>query len=143
MLKLNSLRLSSNPEAQLSDDKKFNVTSDGRLYLIAEFENPDNPFGGVVRRTIAQQFAADGTTPVWKVNIESIRSFVGKTLAGEVVTKSVPAYVIGERTVTSYTTVVFAHENVETVFRNAGHEISASVQPAKAVAVSQPVEDIV
>jgi hypothetical protein len=139
MLKLNALRLSSNPNALLSADGKFNVTTDKREYLMAEFENPSNPFGGVVRRMIAQQFESNGT-PYWKVNLAGIRASVGKVIAGDIVTSKCEPYEIGDHTVDSYTAVVFAHENVETVFRNAGHPIE-TVQPA-VVASDAVVEEL-
>lgn len=135
MLKLNALRLSSNPNAILSADGKFNVTSDDRFYLMGEFENPSNPFGGVVRRMIAQQFDSAGT-PYWKVNLAGIRASIGKVIAGDIVTAKCEPYEISDRTVDSYTAVVFAHENVETVFRNAGHSMITS-------AIEETVEEIV
>lgn len=123
MLKLIALRLSSNPNANLTEDGKFNLTTDGRAYLIGEFESPENPFGGVVRRMIAQQFNS-ANEPYWKVNLAGIRASIGKVVAGDIITKTVEPYEIGERTVNTYTAVVFAHENVETVFRNAGHPLA-------------------
>ena len=55
-LLLTSLRLSSKPDATVVDDKdgidgKLNLTSDGRMYYIATFRDPSNPFG--VERTTA------------------------------------------------------------------------------------------
>lgn len=144
MLKLNALRLSENPNAIVSEDGKFNVTSDDRLYLMGEFENPENPYGGVVRRMIAQQLNTAGA-PYWKVNLAGIRSSIGKVTVGDIVTKKCEPYEIGDRTVDSYTAVVFAHENVETVFRNAGHPLTETVQHEESVASEEPavVEEMV
>lgn len=132
-IKLLGLRLSSNPNATVDPSGKFNVTSDGRLYLIAEFSDPNNPFGGIKRRTISQQFDSNGN-PVWNINIAEVRSLIGQQIDGQIITSVVEPYDVNGRSVSTYTTVVFAHENVETVFKNAGHPIT--VQP---VAESQPV----
>ena len=140
MIKLLALRLSSNPTAQVSPDGKFNVAEDGRQYLIAEFSDPSNPFGGIKRRTISQQFNSNGVA-VWNVNLDDIRKCIGQPIEGRVVTHTVPSYTIGDRTVNTYTTVVFAHESETTVFKNAGHEIQEAVQPAIQV-VSEIKEDL-
>lgn len=141
MLKLVALRLSSNPNAIVSEDGKYNVTSDGRLYLMGEFENPENPFGGIVRRMIAQQFDSTGN-PYWKVNLKGIQASIGKVVAGNIVTHSCEPYEIGDRIVTSYTAVVFAHENMETVFRNAGHPIESVVEESVDDVVDEVVEEL-
>lgn len=140
MLKLVALRLSSNPDAVVDETGKFNVTSDGRLYLMGEFENPENPFGGLVRRMIAQQFDSQGN-PYWKVNLAGIRASVGKVVAGDIVTKECESYEIGDRTVNTYTAVVFAHENVATVFRNAGHPL-ATESAVEETVVDEVVEEL-
>lgn len=133
MIKLVALRLSSNPNATV--DGKFNVTSDGRKYLMAEFINPKNPFGGIVRRMIAQQFDSNGNA-YWKVNPSDLH--VGETYEGDIVTSKVPAYDVNGRTVTTYTCVKFAHENIDTVLRNAGHAVESFVEET----VSEVVEEL-
>lgn len=132
MIKLTALRLSSNPNATI--DGKFNVTSDGRKYLMAEFINPKNPFGGIVRRMIAQQFDSSNT-PYWKVDPSTLK--VGETYEGDIRTVEVEPYQIGDRTVTTWTGVVFAHENIATVLKNAGH-----VSTVQQSAVSEVVEEL-
>lgn len=133
MIKLVSLRKSSNPNAQVSGD--FNVTSDGRLYLMAEFTSPTNPFAGRIRRMIAQQFDSNGTA-YWKVNPEDLK--IGDTYEGNIVTASVEPYSIGDNVVTTWTGVVFGHENLATVLKNAGH--TATVQHTSAA--SEVVEEL-
>jgi hypothetical protein len=135
MIKLTGLRLSSNPNAVV--DGKFNVTSDGRKYLIAEFINPKNPFAGTIRRMIAQQFDSLGNA-YWKVNPSNLK--IGELYDGDVVTSKVEPYVIGDREVTTYTGVVFAHENIETVLKNANHQLAETVQSKKVV--SEVVEEL-
>ena len=59
-----------------------------------------------------------GATP------KQLLAAVGKELPGaRVVTKKVTEYTIGENRVNQYTTIVLPKENVETVFKNAGHLI--------------------
>jgi hypothetical protein len=142
MLKLIALRLSSNPNATVSEDGKFNVTSDGRFYLMGEFENPENPFGGIVRRMIAQQFDSTGE-PYWKVNLAGIKASIGKVVAGSIETHEVEPYEIGDRTVNTYTAVVFAHENLTTVFRNAGHPLASELtEDIEETVVDEVVEEL-
>jgi len=59
-----------------------------------------------------------GATP------KQLAAAIGKELPGaRVVTKKVTEYTIGENRVNQYTTIVLPKENVETVFKNAGHPI--------------------
>lgn len=123
MLTLLNTRKSNNPESKIDSKTGMNITSDGRLYYIAEFQDPNNPFSPKREKVIAQQFDSIGN-PIWKGGDPSvIKTFVGKQVAGEIVTKQVEAYQVAERIATTYTAVVLAHENVETVFRNAGHPL--------------------
>lgn len=50
---------------------------------------------------------------------------IGEIVEGDIVTKTVEPYLIEgrEEPVDQYTMIVFPHENVETKFRRAGHEI--------------------
>ena len=139
MIKIQKTRLSSNPNAEVSADGKFNVMSDGRLYFLTDFADPDNPFGGRRTRMISQQFNSAGDAE-WRVTPESIRALVGKTVKGDIVTRSVEPYEVGDNTVTQYTTVVFAHETVETVFRQANHLLTEAEVTAEAVASTATVE---
>lgn len=119
MLKVTKVALSQNPNALISTDGKFNITKDGRLYLMVHFEDADNPFGGTRQRMIAQQFDAN-QKPIWKVNLDSVFASVGKTVAGDIITLEVEPYEVSGRQVTTYSAVVFKNENAETVFLNSG-----------------------
>lgn len=116
MLKLLSLGLSENPNAILSEDGKFNLTSDGRLYLVAKFRDPEDPFGQIRVRTISQQFNTTGE-PVWKVDVQALKSFVGKTMKGDIVRVDTTPYLVGDRTCTSFTGVKFHTESLEGFIR--------------------------
>ena len=135
------LRLSSNPNANVIDsdngiDGKLNETSDGRGYYLTEFKDPTNPFGQVRTRVIAQQFDSTGN-PIWKAGAPNvIKNYVGKLIAGDIVTKDVEPYQIGDRTLTSYTCVILKGENVATAFKRQGHPLVSESVPA------QPTVDI-
>lgn len=61
---------------------------------------------------------------VWRgPNPRDLSPWVGKQLPGEFVTRSVEPYSIGDTTATSYTTVVLKNEMIDTVFRQAGHNV--------------------
>ena len=130
MLVCRALRLSSNPSAKVEGN--FNVSSDGRRYLIGVFSDPENPFGNQVIRSIAEQSA---NSPDFEGKVKAIRSMIGQTTKGDIVTAKCEPYDINGRQVNTYTAVVFGHENIETVFRNAGHPI----QDVTKVAAIQPV----
>lgn len=140
MLKLIAMGLSKNPSATKSADGKFNVTSDGALYVVASFIDPENPFSGIKMRTIRQQQTDDGSF-VWKIDLNTIKAAIGRTIKGEIITRECEPYEIGERTVTSYTTVVFANENVATVFKSAKHPVVGTTETASVVEATaeQPV----
>ncbi len=125
---LKSLRLSSNPAKPVADmeegvNGKINMTSDGRGYFIAEFQDPSNPFAVTRSRVIQQQKDTAGVA-VWRgPSPRDLSTWVGKQLPGEFITRSVEPYSIGDSTATSYTTVVLKNEMVNTVFRQAGHDV--------------------
>lgn len=127
MLTLLKMRKSSNPNAQVDSKTGLNVTSDGRLYYIAEFSDPTNPFAPTRVKMISQQKDSQGNF-IWKGgDPEVIKNYVGKQIAATTETHPVEDYDVNGRVVSTYTAVVFQHENVETVFRNAGHPIVNTV----------------
>jgi hypothetical protein len=112
-----------------------------RSYYTAEFQDPSNPFAPTVKRTIFQQHNADGTAASWRGgNPDIIKKFIGKEIPGEIVSKQVPEYdiTIGSesRKASKYTTVVFAHETVEQVFKASGHDLNTSTAPTEEVVAS-------
>jgi hypothetical protein len=127
-LRLLSLKLSSNPEATVVDDPegidgKINQGTDGRKYYLAEFEDPENPFNPTRLRVVAQNSDSQGNG-VWRVPApKRMMTFKGKEIPAGIVTQYVEPYVVNDRTVETYTTVVFKHEIVEQVFERAGHTI--------------------
>jgi len=135
MLVLKSLRLSTNPSKPVVDaedgvDGKLNQTSDGRGYFIAEFADPFNPFA-VTRTRVMQQQKDSAGNGVWRGPSPSqLKSWVGKQVPGEFVTRSVEPYSIGDTTATSYTTVVLKNEVISTVFRQSGHNIVSEAADA-------------
>tara|TARA_R110002096_G_C14624702_1_gene724360 strand:+ start:2307 stop:2804 length:498 start_codon:yes stop_codon:yes gene_type:complete len=127
-LVLKSLRLSSNPAKPVVDMEdgvsgKINMTSDGRGYFIAEFQDPTNPFAVTRSRVMQQQKDSVGNA-VWRgPSPRDLMSWVGKQLPGEFVSRQVEPYSIGDSTATSYTTVVLKNEMINTIFRQSGHEV--------------------
>ena len=127
-LLLVNIRLSSKPDAQVVEDKdgidgKLNMTSDGRKYYIATFRDPSNPFG-VERTRVIAQTTDSSDNPVWRSgNPAIIKQFVGKQIPGDIVTRQVPAYMVGDRTVDSCSLVVLKNESITSVFKSNGHDL--------------------
>ena len=122
---IKNVRLSGNPEALVVDHKdgingKLNKTEDGRLYCQVVLVD-DDLFKTSKRNMMYSSDEQDnfsGATP------KQLATSVGKELPGaRVVTKKVTEYTIGENRVNQYTTIVLPKENVETVFKNAGHTL--------------------
>jgi len=130
-LKLTSMRLSANPEATTVEDTdgiegKLNLTKDGRKYYIATFQDPTNPFGVERYRVISQQTDSAGNA-VWRSgNPAQIKQFVGKLIPGDIVSNEVEEYTVGDNTVNFYSCVVLKGENIETIFKQQGHEIGGT-----------------
>ena len=59
-----------------------------------------------------------------EINEEELKTFEGSDYPGaRVVTQRVKEYTINERKVSTYSTIILPKENIETVFRNAGHTL--------------------
>ena len=127
-LLLVNIRLSSKPDATVVEDKdgidgKLNETSDGRKYYIATFRDPSNPFG-VERTRVIAQTTDSSDNPVWKSgNPSMIKNFVGKQIPGDIVTRQVPSYMVGDRTVDSCSLVILKNESITSVFKSNGHDL--------------------
>jgi len=124
MLTLISIKKSSNPLAKVQGD--YNVTSDGRLYYIAEFKDSNNPFETSRDKTIFQQFkdSENKKNPIWKGgDPHEVRKYIGKNIDGRIITAKVEEYMLGDKLLNVYTCVVLGHENIENVFKNAGHPL--------------------
>ncbi len=130
-LLLVNIRLSSKPDATTVEDKdgidgKLNMTSDGRKYYIATFRDPSNPFG-VERTRVIAQTTDSSDNPVWKSgNPSMIKNFVGKQIPGDIVTRQVPSYMVGDRTVDSCSLVVLKNESITSVFKSNGHDLDGN-----------------
>jgi len=128
MIRLIELRPSTNPEAKkvvdAEDGFTYNETQEEipRRYLVAVFQDSTNPFSNFRMRMLSQQYDRLGR-PVWRMPIGTIRRSVGQEFEGDIVTADVKAYKVQEDRppVTQYSAVVFKHETVQGVFRNAGH----------------------
>lgn len=127
------IRLSGNPDTVIKNDAngingKINETNDGRSFAIMTIQDRSNLRKFRTRQLI---YSADekGNWPALtpkelQEEIKIARLEKRKlTLNGEVVTRNVVPYEVGERTVNSYTTIVLSDENIVTVFENAGHPI--------------------
>lgn len=122
-LEIVGVRLSNNPNTDVSVDGRFNLTSDGREFLIVDLQDADNIFSTPKTRTIFQQFDSTGK-PVWRIPINKVKT--GVVVPGTIVTMEVEPYDITSNgktnTVNTYSAAVFGHEIAETVFLNAGHK---------------------
>jgi len=140
VLKLTQIKLSSSANATVAESEykalgnKINMTSDNREYYIASFQDPTNPFGFERNRVFSKNSNADGVNEWRGAHPSVIGSFVGKTVPAEIVTRKVPPYVIGERTLTTYTCVVLKSESIESVFKSNGHDLSE---------LANPVDDVI
>lgn len=145
-LKLVGIRLSGDETTKVVDDKsgvngKLNETSDNRLFYIADFQDPENPFATTRSRIISQQFDSTGNA-VWKGGSPSfIKNFIGKLIPGEIVTLDVPEFQIGERMVTTSTQVVLKGENILTIFRQSGHDLEDIESEIEDVELEEDTED--
>tara|TARA_R100000315_G_C5235682_1_gene147738 strand:- start:10441 stop:10935 length:495 start_codon:yes stop_codon:yes gene_type:complete len=125
---LEDMRLSGNPDATVEDypqgiNGKINVSEDGRKYYIAVFNDPDNPFGTERYRVVSQSMDSTGN-PVWKSGRPSkLNKWIGKEIPGEIVTREVEEYQVGDNNVNIYSCVVLKGESVTTVFRQQGHDL--------------------
>ncbi len=148
VLKLTQIKLSSSANATVAEseykalDNKINMTSDNREYYIASFQDPTNPFGIERNRVFSQNSNADGVNEWRGAHPSVIGSFVGKTVPAEIVTRKVPPYVIGERTLTTYTCVVLKSESIESVFRANGHDLSMLASTANIVEVDTETGEV-
>ena len=128
---LEDIRLSGNPEATTEDypqgiDGKINVSEDGRKYYMAVFTDPHNPLSAERYRMVSQTTDSAGN-PVWKAGRPSkLKPFVGKQIPGDIVTREVEEYKVGENDVSIYSCVVLKGESISTVFRQQGHEVMNS-----------------
>lgn len=133
---LTSLSLSNNPDKPVIDDAsgiggKLNQTSDGRGYCMAHFSDPQNPFATVRSRVLQQQMDTNGT-PVWKgATPAQLKSWIGKEIPGEFVTRTVPEYNVGGRSASTYTAVVLKGESISSIFKSAGHELGEASDKRK------------
>lgn len=124
---------------------------DGRKFYVLGAMDSEDPFASkITKRTVFQQFTekSDPSKTMNDINAKWIGGDPavvegllksGKAVKGNVVTAEVPAYTVGDRTATTYSTIVFASENWKTVFKNAGHDVEA-IPSFEAVAAEQEVE---
>jgi hypothetical protein len=137
-LKLTSIRLSANPETKAVEDTDgidgmINLTKDNRKFYIATFQDPSNPFSTERYRVISQQTDSNDNA-VWRAgNPSLIKQFLGKLIPGDIVTKDVKEYTVGTNIVSTYSCVVLKGENIETVFKQQGHELAEADENYDAV----------
>lgn len=122
---LKNVRLSGSPEAKVVRDtdginNELNETVDGRKYCVVELV--EKAFLSTTKRIISYSMNEDGKWP--GMTPKELKTFEGSDYPGaRVVTQRVKEYSIGERKVSTYSTIILPKENVETVFRNAGHTL--------------------
>ena len=139
-VKILKVRLSSNPEAEVSDDGKHNVMSDGRLYFLVDVRSATDVFGRIRSRMIAQQPNSAGDM-FWPRDPVAIKAAVGTVTEGQIVTREVEPYELNDNTVSQYTMFVFADETIETAFRQANHPLAEAEVEVEAVTTTKVVAD--
>lgn len=126
MVKIKDVRLSNNPDATVAKFKEgvngeINKTSDDRMFCVVELVDESNPFH-MTRRVI--NYSADESGKWQGATPKDLYKLIGKELSGaRTHTDYVEAYEIGERTVTTFSSIILPHENYRTVFLKAGHPI--------------------
>lgn len=118
----------------LSTEKPRSDKKVSRKFYTAVFADPSNPFAKKHQRNFFQDHLDEaGTVAGWKSGDPSIvAGFVGKQIPGEIVNCTVKPYQIGDRTVTSYSTVVLGNETLERVLKLNNKElVSAATADAK------------
>lgn len=125
------------------------TAKDGRKFYTITVQDATNPFAPQRTRNMWQQMDASNN-PVWRIpNGEQAKALVGKLIPGQIITKSVVAFDIvnestGEaRTVNSYSSVVFGHEDVDATFAAFGHPVLGSAQAEKLTPSAAFVEEAV
>lgn len=146
---------------------EVNTASDNRLYYVIGARDvlPNglfNPFQREAKRVVWQQYQRDADGAIitddngdklseWVIgHPKLVKPLVGKVpVTGDIVTMAVEPYTIPgvdkdgnkmDRVVNTYTTIVFPRENVETVFRNAGHPIISETDASEEVTANAPAE---
>lgn len=124
------------------------VRKDGKAgcaYYQVSFQDANNPMADARKRNIFQKHNSNGV-PQWTVSREGLLAIIGTEEAimeGAFKTFKVADYTIGERTVNTYKTVLFAHELdcIPSTLKSLGHELLVAT-PAKVVAapVSSKIE---
>lgn len=126
-----------NKVLKLTGISALKVAKDTRSYYAATFQDPANPFASTVTRMFWQQLK-DGVA-YWKgADYEVIKGFVGKTVPGFISTQKVEPFMIGDRSVSTYTTVILGSELEEQVFKALGHIIAQPAIAAPIAVAAQP-----
>lgn len=120
----------------ISTEKPRSDKKVSRKFYTAYFADPANPFARKQQRNFFQDHLdEEGTVAGWKTgDPEIVKGFIGKQIPGEIVNCTVKPYQIGDRTVTSYTTVVLGGENLTKVLKQNNKELVAAEVAAKPVA---------
>lgn len=133
--------LNPNSKIFITGMSEVKEAKDGRKYYVLsasqaiDFDGKAiaDPFSPIAKRTIWQQFTAKSSedldrndiNPEWKSgNPELVAKVIGLPITGQIVTEEVADYVINERTVNKYTTIVFPKETIDNVFKNSGHPLN-------------------
>lgn len=109
-----------------------------RQYFSVEFGDAGNPFATSRKRNFFQTYDAAGQ-PIWKgVSPANIATLVGTQCDGRFASYNVKPYQIGERMVSTYSTVILPHEeiNIVATLKQLGHELAAA-PVAKATAKAE------
>lgn len=114
-------------EKERKDGKK------SRDFITVNLADASNPFSvKLYTRNIFQRQLKDGSNSWGAMNPLAVKALEGTLIDGKVATANVEPYIIkGEtpdkdRTVSLYTTVLFAGETIESVARQQGHKMAAA-----------------
>ena len=106
----------------ISEVKTEKARTDGKIsrkYYTAYFMDALNPFAKKQQRNFFEDHANDeGTATIWKSGDPAIvKQFIGKELPGQIVNCEVEPYMINDRSVTSFTTVLLDGERLSTILK--------------------------
>ncbi len=125
------------------------TAKDGRKFYTITVQDATNVFAPQRTRNMWQQRDANNE-PVWRIpNGTEAQKLIGKLIPGQIISKTVLPFELADsntgliRTVNSYTSVVFGHEDVEATFAAFGHPVLGSPQAMQTAPQVEAEEEVI
>lgn len=132
---MSKLKVHSVSAVKTEKERKDNKKS--REFLTVALADASNPFSPKVYiRNIFQRTLKSGDNSWGAMNPLALKQLEGTMIEGKVATVNVEPYIIkgdkpeNDRTVSTFTTILFAGETIESVARQQGHKMAAALAPA-------------